>query len=597
MSPLLWILHINRLSTQIRAPLERVVPYKRTKWDFIIQIFADDVSAAVAHEKRKAAIHIAWLLKDAILTNFGDLHLEIAIRKCNNFLMEKGTDKMVQNQRRSTRPLNRSLKEQKRKRMSRDLDKIVAETEEGGEKADLPFQWSYCYRLLGVILDCHWAFEEHLKVLKTKAERRQAILRRVSNTRWGLETRILSITTHSLVESVVSYGLATYGAHILEQDARAVDTRVLNRAARRVVGTGPTIRREIMHVIADTRSFHNHHILKGANILDRVLRAKGTTAQRNADQYLNKHYYNYTTHQQKEGGVPQYWSILNKTKLNRKEWYSGGYLKHPLLEEVSWIVRQCNYETKSADQETLSIYRAQDELSREDPQAEELQFASDKKGLAYETALLALRAIEWTPAVIFDSDPFPPRKEIQIIWEKITWSTVVADNEVTEGEKNAAAVGAKEVAFSSIAASHSMYVVCLTIRSHENTLIKSWANIMGKKLTEDPRHTGAECLTASLMHVWECIKQELLPKDTKVKWNIIIKNEYTGGLHKPQIDRWNQYHATFNPPPNQARLNAVLHNLTNCPNVSSIEFRPYLSNKKQRQAIESESSIHLRTLQ
>ena len=203
LSPLLWILHINRLSAQIRATLLRVAPYKKSTWGLTVQTFADDVSAAVAHNEQKATIAISRHLREAIIANFGDLHLDIAIHKCNNFLMEPSNNKMIQSQRKSKRPRNKGLKEQKRKRMSRDLDRIMQTM---GEEArvDLPFKWIYSYRLLGVELDCHWAFVEHLRVLKAKAERRLTILRKVSNALWGLETRVLSITTHSLIESVVN---------------------------------------------------------------------------------------------------------------------------------------------------------------------------------------------------------------------------------------------------------------------------------------------------------------------------------------------------------------------------------------------------------
>ena len=88
-------------------------------------------------------------------------------------------------------------------------------------------------------------------IKKKRTKRRLGILREVSNATWGLETRILAITTHSLIESVKKYGLGTFGALITETDERALDTELLNEAARRVIGTGITVRREVQ---ADTRT-------------------------------------------------------------------------------------------------------------------------------------------------------------------------------------------------------------------------------------------------------------------------------------------------------------------------------------------------------
>ena len=43
------------------------------------------------------------------------------------------------------------------------------------------------------------------------------IHRKVSNASCGLETRILAITTHALIESAVNCGLATFGGRVTEK--------------------------------------------------------------------------------------------------------------------------------------------------------------------------------------------------------------------------------------------------------------------------------------------------------------------------------------------------------------------------------------------
>ena len=51
-------------------------------------------------------------------------------------------------------------------------------------------------------------------------------------------------------------------------------------------GTGVTIRREVMHAIADTKAVANHYLLETANMADRVLRATGTNARKHLCKFL-----------------------------------------------------------------------------------------------------------------------------------------------------------------------------------------------------------------------------------------------------------------------------------------------------------------------
>ena len=123
-------------------------------------------------------------------------------------------------------------------------------------------------------------------MVRSKAIRRRNIIRRVANSKWGLESRILAITTHALVESVINYGLTLTGSSISTDDMGRLDTMILNPIARRVTGVGYSIRREILFTLADIRSAQNHYLLKVANVADRILRAGGTQAQENMKRYL-----------------------------------------------------------------------------------------------------------------------------------------------------------------------------------------------------------------------------------------------------------------------------------------------------------------------
>ena len=61
-------------------------------------------------------------------------------------------------------------------------------------------------------------FEDHAKALKAKALKRSTIRNKVSSTHWVLESRILDITSHALIESAVNYGPAACGTHITSRD-------------------------------------------------------------------------------------------------------------------------------------------------------------------------------------------------------------------------------------------------------------------------------------------------------------------------------------------------------------------------------------------
>ena len=90
------------------------------------------------------------------------------------------------------------------------------------------------------------------------------MLRKVSNATWGLENRVLTITVHALVESVLGYGLSLTGSSTAQEDLVGVDATILNPMARRVTGVGYPARREILYSLADMRPTQNHYLLNVA---------------------------------------------------------------------------------------------------------------------------------------------------------------------------------------------------------------------------------------------------------------------------------------------------------------------------------------------
>ena len=111
-------------------------------------------------------------------------------------------------------------------------------------------------------------------------ELRAAIPRRVSNSMWGMGNSSIAITAHALIESLFNYGLTAPGSAFTVDDLGSIDKKFLDPVAGRVTAAGYSARREIIYPLADIGSARNHCLRKVANVLDRMLRAKDTQAQK-----------------------------------------------------------------------------------------------------------------------------------------------------------------------------------------------------------------------------------------------------------------------------------------------------------------------------
>ena len=78
---------------------------------------------------------------------------------------------------------------------------------------ELPYPGQCGLKLLRIMLDSHWLFEAHIRELQGKAIKGLASVRRVANTVWEMEGRILSIPTRPIVGSLADYSLAVVGIH------------------------------------------------------------------------------------------------------------------------------------------------------------------------------------------------------------------------------------------------------------------------------------------------------------------------------------------------------------------------------------------------
>ena len=583
LSPLLWILYINRLTASAMSALRGMVPYPEGTWSVIVQTFADDVSAAVGHNCRKAAIHIAWVLRRVLLDLLKKLGLEISLPQCTNFLAEcLSMATRLYEDSISLSASRGKVKEQNIKRMLSDLERLTdrKEVSEESDTVELPFTWKFNFRLLGVMLDCQWTFREHVAGLMSKAVRRMAVLNRAGNATWGLESRISAITAHSLVESVVSYGLAVYGVHISQADGRRIDTGLLTRVSRRIVGTGPTARREILHALADAKSFNNHYIQKSANVLDRVLCSTGTSARLATINFLHKHYHINSldaTYIQNT-----YWTSLpdgrgstieatsNKeiaehntlTKLKYKD-------NHPGL---SWMIKQTRNQNIPNTTKQSSVYLAMDETLLMDTQAAHLHFHKDTQKQGYRVGLEILQVAGWTPSVVYDAPLFiaPGKNALPVNWENIKWCF----QDPADTEKGTEEVSAHMIRTTCLIVPSGALVACLTVIETRHNQEWRQGIVLGEKFNKELRHLRAECLLASLQLLRGWLEQESAGGPIGERQRIHLKiccappDDWNGS----GLDRWKQYGTPPSPIPQQSDMNDLLGCISHTAGISLTSF-------------------------
>ena len=104
--------------------------------------------------------------------------------------------------------------------------KALAATENQAEQIrQLPNQENGSFKLLGLTLDNQWASHGHQESLLKKLRKRMAVLRKASNATWGLGNRVLTMTAHDLVESVIGYGLTLTGSSTTAEDIEQYSIR------------------------------------------------------------------------------------------------------------------------------------------------------------------------------------------------------------------------------------------------------------------------------------------------------------------------------------------------------------------------------------
>ena len=135
------------------------------------------------------------------------------------------------------------------------------------------------FKLLGVIFDKDFGFDDHFHRILSKAKVRLAILNKVSSCTWGLETGMLRITGKAPVMSLLRYGLVVFGSGMRSAQFRQLDAKVFNILARRICGVGMSARLPTLRVVAGAMTLGNLYIHHGAEPLNPATRAGGSSIQ------------------------------------------------------------------------------------------------------------------------------------------------------------------------------------------------------------------------------------------------------------------------------------------------------------------------------
>ena len=115
---------------------------------------------------------------------------------------------------------------------------------------------------------------------------RHGVMGQLARTSWGFEVGIHRSTHKVLITSLAGYGLSAVGSFLCEALISRLEAQSANVAARRISGVSRAARLEVRHPAADILSARNQYVQQGASLLDRWLRAHGSSIKAEMERYL-----------------------------------------------------------------------------------------------------------------------------------------------------------------------------------------------------------------------------------------------------------------------------------------------------------------------
>ena len=552
-----------------------------------MQVFADDISMAIKGKEMSKVVEMADKLAGILKEVLRQLGLTLSIEKCRNFLIQVGENAIRLFKRGNPTSRWFKTKEKVRKTAMQAEEAAQMGSMKTGENSKLPYQDSGNFKLLGLTLDSQWAFHGHHTGLLKKLRVRSAVLRKVSNTKWGLENRILTITVHALIESVIGYGLSLTGSSISVEDMEKMDTVVLNPMARRVTGLGYSARREVLFSLADMRTTQNHYLQKVANVLDRVLRAGGTQAQTNLLQYLSTQGMeeeqlwisteNFCDIQEEEKR-PSDGKEPRKQMTTRREHEE----QQPMRTETRWWIPKERKPIKAARQtQDESIYIPQATELKQSVQAKKMVFQYEGLKDWRQVAIKVLRNVGWTLGCVYNDTLYPNKGgKTHILWDKIDPGAI--KTHLKPPTKDGIDIHIWDWQHEDMAI--IQLIVCLQGKvQHSNNYV------LGRLHEGTSRTHKALALTVGLERAYNCLvrSDEVDGELFEDQGCVTIYTDYEPFQDQSQLDRWRLYGSPNPPAPNQNNLNAILAKWTRLNNVKKLDINETLATDLHRDQMES----------
>lgn len=119
-----------------------------------------------------------------------------------------------------------------------------------------PIEWKREVKYLGVTLDSHLNFNQHVAEVTTKATRAMLLCRRLAGKSWGCSPKIMRQLYLTMVRPIILYGCAVWAGGSITETRRNILTKVQRLACVSITGARRSCPTAAMEVILDLPPLH-----------------------------------------------------------------------------------------------------------------------------------------------------------------------------------------------------------------------------------------------------------------------------------------------------------------------------------------------------
>ena len=119
LSPLMWLLLVNRVPEEITREMSREMPEADPQEELLLQLFADDISAVVSAPTEEEAVRWAYVLVGILVKVLEKIGLRLSTTKCKDFMIQILQQQLILQKRRagpSRWPLTRGRRGRRNRR-------------------------------------------------------------------------------------------------------------------------------------------------------------------------------------------------------------------------------------------------------------------------------------------------------------------------------------------------------------------------------------------------------------------------------------------------------------------------------------------------